>query len=767
MKTHFASAPGVGDPGELYQLLTEHATDLLSLNDPDGRPIWASRSLERLRGPVPTLFENVHSDDLETVQHWWQQVLAGTASALRWRIRGPAGDWRWLDTSGALLRYVDRAYVLCSARDITEQKQAEDAQRESELMLRAAAHQAHVAYFEDDFVTSRVSWSEQGSRILGLPGPNARSVTWDEWLQFVHPDDRHMFAEDRARATRGESESAMRFRLVRPDGTLRYVETHVEISRDERGRPVRAVGAIQDVTEREWSAQALRGSQERLQLALQATGLGPWDWDLRTNTVDFSPEWKRQLGYEPDEITHRYEEWESRLHPDDRERVLTALRDYLTGRQQEYATEFRMRHKDGTYRWIYTRAAALRDSGGTRTHMLGCHLDITERKQLEEQFQQAQKMEAVGRLAAGIAHDFNNLLTVIHGNAQLVAEDPALSDRSRIELRQVQAAAESAASLTQQLLALSRRQVLQPQTLDVNEVLGRVQRLLDRVIGEDIRLTMNLAALNRVSGDPGQFEQVIINLAVNARDAMPNGGQLTIETADVELDDVFVEQHRDAAVGRHVLIAVSDTGSGMDETTRAHLFEPFFTTKPFGKGTGLGLATVYGIVKQSGGSIWVYSEPGQGSTFKIYLPIATGAAEPLPPSVDVQAPRGTETVLVVEDHAAVRGVIEKTLGRYGYTVVVAANASEALERSQAYPGPIHMMLTDLILPGANGREIAKQVVAARPSVRVLYMSGYTDDVIVHHGVLEPGLAFVQKPFTGAVLVRRIREVLAAQSPPLL
>ncbi len=765
--TNFTSAPVVNDPGELYQLLTEHATDLLSLNDPDGRPIWASRSLERLRGRVPTLFENIHSDDLETVQQWWQQVLAGAASGLRWRIRGPADGWRWLDTSAALLRYVDRAYVLCSARDITEQKQAEDAQHESELMLRAAAHQAHVAYFEDDFVANRVSWSEQGSRILGLPRPDARSVTWDEWLQFVHPDDRHIFEEDRARAMRGESQSATMFRLVRPDGTLRNVETHVEISRDERGRAVRAVGAIQDVTDRERSAQALRGSQERLHLALQATGLGPWDWDLHTNTVDFSPEWTRQLGYEPDEITGRYEEWESRLHPDDRERVLTALRDYLSGRQQEYATEFRMRHRDGTYRWIYTRGAALRDADGTRTHMLGCHLDITERKQLEEQFLQAQKMEAVGRLAAGIAHDFNNLLTVMHGNAQLVAEDPALSDRSHIELRQIQTAAESAASLTHQLLALSRRQVLQPQSLDLNEVLGRVQRLLDRVIGEDITLTMNLSALNRVSGDPGQFEQVIINLAVNARDAMPNGGQLTIETADVELDEVFVEQHRDATAGRHVLVAVSDTGSGMDETTRAHLFEPFFTTKPFGKGTGLGLATVYGIVKQSGGSIWVYSEPEQGSTFKIYLPVVSGTAESLPPSVDVRAPRGTETVLVVEDHVAVRGVIEKTLSRYGYTVIATANALEALERAQTYPGPIHMILTDLILPGANGREIAKQVVAVRPSIRVLYMSGYTDDVIVHHGVLEPGLAFVQKPFTGSALAKRIREVLAAHSPPLL
>jgi CheY-like chemotaxis protein len=334
-------------------------------------------------------------------------------------------------------------------------------------------------------------------------------------------------------------------------------------------------------------------------------------------------------------------------------------------------------------------------------------------------------------------------------------------------MAEIQGAAKSAANLTRQLLAFSRRQVLQPQIIDVNEVLRRVQSLLHRVIGEDITLTLNLSAVSTISADPGQIEQVMMNLAVNARDAMPEGGGLTIETADVDLDDVFVAQHRGARAGKHVLIAVSDTGSGMDEETRTHLFEPFFTTKPFGKGTGLGLATVYGVVKQSRGSIWVYSEPGKGSTFKIYLPFAKGTAEPPPPPVDQQALRGTETVLVVEDKVEVRGVIEKTLRRHGYTVIAAAGSAEAIAAAQAHEGPIHAMLTDVILPGASGREIARQVVATRPSLRVLYMSGYTDEVIAHHGMLEAGLAFVQKPFTGDLLARRIREVLAANSPPLL
>jgi PAS domain S-box-containing protein len=767
--TDFNSTPDVGDPGEpeeLYQLLTEHATDLLSLNDPDGRPIWASRSLERLRGRVSTLFENIHPDDLQVVRRWWKQIHAGSAERLRWRMRAAAGEWRWLETSAALLAYRDRAYVLCSARDVTVEKQAQDAQQESARKLTAAARLAHIAYWEDDVLADRVSWSEEAAHVLGVP-LTERTGTWREFMQHVHLDDRQYVEERRGRLLR-DDEVGYRatFRLLLPDGGMRHVETIAEAVRDEDGRTFRTVGAIQDVSERRHVYEVLRLDQDRFQLALQATGLGFWDWDRHTDIVQFLPAGKRLLGLDPNEMPQRFEAWVDRLHPDDRERVLAAARACLEGRQPEFALEFRLRHEDGTDRWIYTSGVIVRDATGRPTHLIGCHLNITERKQLEEQFRQAQKMEAVGRLSAGIAHDFNNLLTVISGYAELVAEALGPSHRSRADLGEIQAAAASAAGLTRQLLAFSRRQVLQPQILDLNDVLRRVELLLRRVIGEDITLTLNLSALGRVNADPGQMEQVIMNLAVNARDAMPNGGQLTIETADVTLDDVFVAQHRGATAGRHVLVAISDTGRGMDDVTRVHLFEPFFTTKPSDKGTGLGLATVYGIVKQSRGSIWVYSELGKGTTFKIYLPIAAGAAEPSPPPVDVQALRGTETVLVVEDQVDVRGVIEKTLSRYGYTLIAAANGPEAIATAQEYQGPIDVMLTDVVLPGASGREIAKQVIASHPSVRVLYMSGYTDDVIVQHGVLEPGLAFVQKPFTGDGLARRIREVLAADSPPL-
>jgi len=642
-----------------------------------------------------------------------------------------------------------------------------DSDRETlERKMSAAAKLASVGYWEYDFVVNQITWSEDISHALGLPLTD-RTRRWAEFRQLVHPDDRQAVDQRRREMRSGQHSFHATFRLLVPESGLRYVETVCEAVRDANGHTVRVVGAIQDASERMRAQEALRGSQERFQLALHATGLAPWEWDVNTNEVNFWPEWKRQLGYEPDQISNRYEEWESRLHPEDRDRVLTALRSYLDVHQPDYNLEFRLRHKSGTYRWIYSRGVVLRDATGRQTHMIGGHLDITQRKQLEEQYRQSQKMQAIGQLAGGIAHDFNNLLIVISGYADLVANEIGPSHPSRGDLDEIRAGAASAARLTRQLLAFSRRQILQPQVLDANEVLRRLEHLLARVIGENIRLIMNLSAVGRVIGDPGQIEQVIMNLAINARDAMPTGGRLMIETADVDLDSAFVAAHPGARAGRHVMIAASDTGAGMDEATRARLFEPFFTTKPPGRGTGLGLATVYGIVKQSGGSIWVDSEPATGSTFKIYLPVATGAVvdDSATPEINVNELRGIETVLVVEDQLEVRELIERTLRRFGYTVIGAPTGAIAIAAARAHEGAIHLLLTDVVLPGASGREIAWRLVAERKSMRVLYMSGYTDDAIVQHGLLETGLAFIQKPFTGEVLVRRIREVLAAEHPP--
>jgi PAS domain S-box-containing protein len=386
--------------------------------------------------------------------------------------------------------------------------------------------------------------------------------------------------------------------------------------------------------------------------------------------------------------------------------------------------------------------------------------DISERKQLEAQLRQVQKMEAVGQLAGGIAHDFNNLLTAILGYSNLLLEEADLSRNAHRDVEEIRKAAESASSLTGQLLAFSRRQILEPRILDLTQVVSRMDSLLRRLIAEDVQLVSRLSpSLHPVSADPGQIEQIVVNLAVNARDAMPDGGQLTIETANVELDATYVADHRGASAGKHVMLAVSDTGTGMDPATEARIFEPFFTTKPRGKGTGLGLATVYGIVKQSGGSIWVYSEPGHGTTFKVYFPAVTAQAVVETAVVRPRTIAATETILLTEDQPEVESVARAILSRHGYTVLSAASGEAALRTLESDGRPIDLLLTDVVMPSMSGPDLARRVQSNRPEVAVLYMSGYTDDAIVRHGVLEHGVAFIQKPFTPEGLLRKVREVL--------
>ena len=511
--------------------------------------------------------------------------------------------------------------------------------------------------------------------------------------------------------------------------------------------------------ERQRAELELRRSERRLAEAERLAHVGSWEVDLRAATATWSEEMCRILGVAPGDLGASLDALFERVLPEDRAQVRQAI-EPVSEDPHFFDIEFRLVRPDGVLRYARVHGVATPDRSRAPVRLLGTLQDMTEQRSLELQFRQAQKLEAVGRLAGGVAHDFNNLLTVIMSYTDFVLEALPEGDPVRQDVEQIRNAGSSAARLTRQLLAFSRQQVLAPRVLDLNAVLSDSAKLLNRLLGEDIRLVTTLAPdIGTVKADAGQLEQVIMNLAVNARDAMPDGGQLTIETANVEMDEAYVRKHAVARMGRYVMLAITDTGVGMTEETKTHIFEPFFTTKESGKGTGLGLATVYGIVKQSGGFIWAYSEVGQGTTFKIYLPRADEPADRATPAAPTGSLGGTEAILVVDDAPAVRLAVRTVLERHGYSVFEAMNGEAAVELAAKHRGPLDLLITDVVMPGMSGRAVAQRLAAERPGLKVLYMSGYTDDTIVRHGVLEPGIRFIQKPFVPDVLAQRVREVL--------
>jgi PAS domain S-box-containing protein len=510
--------------------------------------------------------------------------------------------------------------------------------------------------------------------------------------------------------------------------------------------------------ERQRNAVALRTAEERMRFALQSAGVGIWDLDYTTGVLQWSDIAQAQYGLEPGSFPGTFEAFIERVHPEDQSSAQQTIENALK-RGGDFTTQHRTIWPDGTVHWLSGAGRVVLGEDGQPLRAIGISLDVTETQRLTEQFQQSQKMEAIGRLAGGVAHDFNNLLTAILGYCELLLSDIGPTDPRRADLKEIHDAGQRAAGLTRQLLAFSRKQIVAPMVVDLNVIVSDLQDMLRRLIGEDVTIRVRLASdLAFVKVDRGQVEQVIMNLAVNARDAMPNGGALTIETANVELDEHYAALHLGARPGRYVALTVTDTGTGMTPEVQARLFEPFFTTKEPGKGTGLGMATVFGIVTQGGGTVGVYSEVGKGTSFKVYFPrsdvhevVETGA-----PSAEPSA--GTQTVLVVEDEEALRALSERQLKRHGYTVLTAANADEALRIFRENPS-IDILLTDVVMPGASGSELTSQMVQERPGLKVIYMSGYTEDAIVHHGVLNPGIAFLNKPFTSDTLARKIQEVI--------
>ena len=590
------------------------------------------------------------------------------------------------------------------------------------------------------------------ARMMGYERPE--SMLGAHWQKVYDPRDVQLVQEQIRKSLEAEGKWSGQITLRRRDGTAIPVE--MAITTLANGVTA-CIG--HDITARKDAEKARLDAENKYRTLVEQVAAisyiaevgmdGQWHY--------ISPQVESITGYTQDEWLANSRNWISHIPQEDHAVIEAAEAASLRG--ERFQAEYRIVRKDGSVIWVSDTAVVV---SGSYSHpvMEGIIVDITERKLLENQLQQSRRMEAVGRLAGGIAHDFNNLLTIIKGYAELGLQRNGIQAELRADVQQIENAAERASMLIRQLLAFSRRQVLQPKVIDLNAIVLGLDKLLGRLMGEHIEMVTRCGAnVGHVKADPAQIEQVIMNLVVNARDAMPKGGRLTVETVNVELDSTYARDHVTVKPGSYVMLAVSDSGIGMSPETVAHIFEPFYTTKESGQGTGLGLSTVYGIVKQSGGYIWVYSEPGKGTTFKVYLPrVAEKVDKPDVVELPVAA-RGSETILLVEDEEAVRELACRILSAKGYSVVAAKSVKEAEQFSEKHAGKIHLLLTDIIMPGTSGRELARRITARHPQTRVLYMSGYTDNVLAQGGVLEAGLSFLQKPFTPGALVQKVRDVL--------
>jgi two-component system, cell cycle sensor histidine kinase and response regulator CckA len=632
--------------------------------------------------------------------------------------------------------------------DISQRKETEEALRLSTERFNLVTRATNDAVWDWDLLNNTIWWNEGFQTLFGYAREDIEPGV-ASWTNHLHRDDADRVTAGIFDVINGTGTSwSAEYRFQRKDGTYAEIFDRGYVIRDLDGKAVRMVGAMIDLTARKQAEERFRQLAEHIQQVF-------WMIDAATGEILYvSPAYEAMWGRTCASLYESRSSWLNAIHPEDRKR----LEPLMDTREPsgEYDETYRIVRPDGTIRWIRDRAFPIRDPRGRLIRIVGTATDITERRELEDQFRQAQKMEIVGRLAGGIAHDFNNLLTVINGMTDLAISSLGESHPLRGDLGQIRLAGDRAAALTRQLLALSRQQILAPEVLDLNGVVRDMQGMLRRVIGEDVDIVFALSEkLGYVKADPGQIEQVILNLAVNARDAMPDGGTLTIATADV--DSSADSQSRTS--GPQVMLSVSDTGVGMDEPTRQKAFDPFFTTKDVGKGTGLGLSTVYGIVKQSGGTITISSETGGGTTFRICLPRVTAVPRTLQPAQAAAAGEGTETILVVEDEPGLRHLTRRFLDAAGYTVLEAANGKAALEVLGNYAGAVDVMITDVVMPGMNGRELAARLASIRPQTKVLYMSGYTDDAIFRLGVLDDATRFLSKPFTSADLRRKVRDVI--------
>jgi PAS domain S-box-containing protein len=738
-----------------YGLLFEHSLDGIYRSTPEGRfmdvnPAFVSMLGYAAKEEVLGLYipRDVYWSDAE------RRPASLRDTVFKERLRRKDGTELWVENSSRAILNDEGTVVYYegSIRDITERKRTEEALRASEERFRSAFGAAPIGMA---LVGLDGRWLQVNRALCEIFGYAEAELLATTFQALTHPDDLETQAGHLRAILAGQRHTyQMEKRYFHKDGHVVWVQLSSSLTRGPAGRPLYFIAQLQDVTERKRAEEALRKSEERYRELFENANDMIYTHDLEGNYFSFNKAAERITGYSREEAATM--NVTQLLPPGELELGREQLRRKVAGEVTTTAYETEIVAKGGRRVPLEISSRLILDERGRPVGVQGIARDVTERKRLADQLQQAQKMEAVGKLAGGVAHDFNNLLTVITGRAQMVLKRLPPGDPLRRDADLIEQTAQRAASLTHQLLAFSRRQVLSPKVVDLNRVLAGLEAMLRRMVGDGIELVLVPGAdLGRVHVDPGQIEQVITNLVLNASDAMPEGGRLTVETANVELEAT----PRGGLQGPCVMLAVSDTGRGMDAETRAHLFEPFFTTKARGRGTGLGLSTVYGIVEQSGGTIQVESEPGHGTTIRVSLPRTERVVEVGEPVHSLAPPRyGSEVVLLVEDEDGVLELARESLRIMGYTVLESSNGPAALEIAARHPGPIHLLLTDVVMPEMSGAELARRLARARPDLRVLFMSGYTSE-----GMIEAGAPLLQKAFTLDGLARAVREALDA--PP--
>ncbi|MFL6210413.1 MAG: PAS domain S-box protein [Pyrinomonadaceae bacterium] len=749
-----------------YRRLLDTAYEGIWMADVSAHIIYANQRLADMLGYTVaemigrSAFEVLDEAERAKMKVNWQRRLQGIEEQYDLRLLRKDGSYIWVILSVTPIRdeQGEVTGALAMLTDISERKRAEEAQRRSEEKYRGIFDNATMGIYQVAPDGTLLTANYTLARMLGYDAT-------EELLQRNLAEDIYYRTEERAELlARYEPSSvvvAVEVLWKKKDGSSLWVHINCRAIKDETGQTIYFDGFAHDITERKRAEQELSKSEERYRDLVENAHDIIYSHDLAGSYISVNKVVEQILGYTPEEALRL--NLAQIVAPEYLEKARQMIASKLAG-ERVTAYDLELIAKDGRRIAVEVNTKLIYQEG-VAVGVQGIARDVTERKLLEEQLRQAQKMEAVGQLAGGVAHDFNNLLTAITGYSELTLMRLQAADPLRRNIEEVKKAGERAAALTRQLLAFSRKQVLQPKVIDLNAVVSELEKMLRRLIGEDIGLRTALApTLGSIKADPGQIEQIIMNLVVNARDAMPQGGKLTIETQNVYLDEDYAKTHIAVTPGPYVLLAVSDTGTGMDEKIRARIFEPFFTTKEVGKGTGLGLSTVYGIVKQSGGNIWVYSEVGLGTTFKVYLPRVDEGAEEYQRGAETEAALyGTETILLAEDEEMVRKLAREVLEMYGYQVLEAANGGAALLICERHTEPIHLLITDVIMPEMSGRKLAARLARLRPEMKVLYMSGYTDNAIVHQGVLDEGTNFIQKPFAPHALAQKVRAVLAEEA----